>query len=217
MSIDPDFKDKVVLITGAGRGLGRAVALEFAARGACVAANDLTPVNLDPTVAEITAAGGQARAYYEDVAKKMPVQALIEAVMEDWGQIDILINNAGVHPRASLLTMDEWDWTRTLEVNLSGPFYLIQSVGRVMIDRARGGVIINVAAAAAQDTSIDGIPERSAAYLASKSGLIGLSRAAAREFAAYNIHIDCIFPAEEDPDQTAASAILAACNFLEKR
>lgn len=213
MSKSP-FQDKVVLVTGAGRGAGRAAALAFAERGARVAANDLTPVNLDQTLAEIGAAGGQARPYLEDVAKKMPVQAMIEAVLEDWGQIDVLINNAGVHPHASILSMDEWDWTRTLEVNLSGPFYLMQSVGRVMIDRGRGGVILNVAAQL--DPAQEGLPAQSAAYLASKNGLIGLSRAAALEFAAYNIHVGCVCPPENaQPQQVAADLIAAFLVFLD--
>ncbi len=209
--------DKVVLITGAGRGVGRAAALAFAEAGARVAANDLTPINLDQTLAEVHARGGQARPYLEDVAKKMPVQAMIEAVLEDWQHIDILINNAGVHPRASILSMDEWDWTRTLEVNLSGPFYLMQSVGRVMIDRGRGGVILNVAAHQGTDPALEDLPSHSAAYLASKNGLVGLSRAAALEFAAYNIYVDCICPLENaQPQQVAADLMAAFLAFADK-
>ncbi|HVN53954.1 MAG TPA: SDR family NAD(P)-dependent oxidoreductase [Anaerolineaceae bacterium] len=204
--------DKVVLITGAGRGVGRAAALAFAAQGARVAANDLTPVNLDQTLAACTATGGQARPYLEDVAKKMAVQALIEAVIDDFGQIDILINNAGVHPRQSILTLDEWDWNRTLEVNLSGPFYLIQSVGRMMIDRGQGGVILNVAAAAGlPDFPFADLPVQSAAYLASKGGLAALSRAAARELGAYNIIVDCTFPAEDADCDAVAAQLVDRC------
>ncbi len=206
---DHPLQDKVVLITGAGRGVGRAAALAFAAHGARVAANDLTPINLDQTLAEIRTAGGQALAYLEDVAKKMPVQAMIEAVLDDWVRIDVLINNAGVHPRASILSMDEWDWTRTLEVNLSGPFYLMQSVGRVMIDRGQGGVILNVATL--PDPPDEDLPPGSAAYLASKNGLVGLSRAARLEFAAYNIHVDCVCPPENAQPQQVAADLVAAC------
>ena len=204
-----NLQNKVVLITGAGRGVGRAAALAFAARGARVAANDVTPVNLDQTLAACAAAGWEARPYLEDVAKKMAVQALIEAVSDDFGPIDILINNAGVHPRQSILTMDEWDWTRTLEVNLSGPFYLTQSAGRVMIDHGQGGVILNVAAAAGlPDFPFADLPAQSAGYLASKGGLAAFSRAAALELGAYSIYVDCICPAENaDSDQVAAQLI----------
>ena len=130
-----DFSDKVTLVTGAGRGIGRHIAEAFASQGAVVAANDITPINLDETVQRITSAGGRARAYIFDVAKRMPVQAMVDQVLEDWGRIDILVNNAGVEPHASILDMDEWDWHRTLDVNLSGPFFAMQHVGRAMRQR----------------------------------------------------------------------------------
>ena len=127
-----EFAGKTVLVTGAGRGIGRVIAEAFAAQGANVAANDVTPINLDVTVERITAAGGRCKGYVFDVAMKMPVQAMIEQVREDWGSLDILVNNAGVEPHASILEMDEWDWRRTIDVNLSGPFFTIQSAARVM-------------------------------------------------------------------------------------
>ena len=142
-----EFAGKTVLVTGAGRGIGRVIAEAFAARGANVAANDVTPINLDVTVERITAAGGRCKGYVFDVAMKMPVQALIEQVREDWGSLDILVNNAGVEPHASILEMDEWDWRRTIDVNLSGPFFTIQSAARVMQQQG-GGVIVNIASIA---------------------------------------------------------------------
>ena len=144
-----DFTDKVVLVTGAGKGKGRAVAEALAARGAIVAANDVTPVNLDETVARITAYGGRVKAYVEDIAKKMPVQALVNQVLDDWGKIDILVNCAEVAPSAPVLDMDDWDWQRTLDVNLTGAFLLTQSVGRVMRapspkGERDGGIIVHI-------------------------------------------------------------------------
>jgi len=184
-----EFEGKVVLVTGAGKGTGRTVAEAFAARGAVVAANDISPVNLDETVAHIQAAGGRVKAYVEDVAKKMPIQGLLNQVLDDFGRIDVLVHCAEVEPQKTILEMDDWDWQRVLDVNLTGSFLLTQSVGRIM--KEKGGGIIILASNRAH------APEKRAAYFASKAGLDALARTAAEEFAIYGVHVYCIHRAEQ--------------------
>jgi len=176
------LKENVVLITGAGKGSGRILAQAFAEQRYLVAANDISPINVEEVVNQILAKGGYAKAYIDDVAKKVGVQNIINQAEDDFGRIDILINHAAVEPHVPLLDMDEWDWHRTLEVNLSGAFLMIQSVGRLM--RAQGsGVIINLITGSTRDGNAE------AAFVASMNGLDGLTRQAAREFAPYGIKV----------------------------
>jgi NAD(P)-dependent dehydrogenase (short-subunit alcohol dehydrogenase family) len=202
------FKEKVVLITGAGKGAGRRLTTAFAELGASVAANDISPINVEELVQEINAGGGNARAYIDDVAKKVGVQALVKQVEDDFGRINILVNHAAVEPRSALLDMDEWDWHRTLDVNLTGAFLVTQSVGRMM--RAQGGgVIVNLIAADAGVTEAgrDESPLR-AAFLASMAGLEAFSQQAARELAPYGVRVHAV------KSNTDVESILELCKEM---
>ncbi len=192
-----EFKDKVALVTGAGRGIGRAIAEALAARGAILAINDITPIHLDETLEHILDAGSRARDYVFDVAKRTPIQAMVDLILEDWGQIDILINNAGVEPHSAILDMDEWDWARTLDVNLSGPFFTMQQAGRFMRQR-RGGAIVNLGAVTGSPVQKD-----RAAFIASKEGLAALTRAAALEFAEFDVRVNLVCPGKIESDDMA--------------
>jgi 3-oxoacyl-[acyl-carrier protein] reductase len=182
-----EFVGKVALITGAGRGVGREIALAFSSLGALVAANDINPINLDETVSLILQAGGKARAYVFDIAKRMPIEALVTQITDHFGRIDFLVNHASVQPDAYLLEMDEWEFHRTLDVNLGGPFFTMQQVGRVM-RQLGGGAIVNLISTMGQA----GLHKGDAAHLASQAGVIGLTCAAAREFSAYNIRVNSV-------------------------
>ena len=179
---------KIVLITGAGKGKARALAEALSKGGAIIAANDISPINLDELVKE---SEGKIKAYIDDIAKKVAIQAIINQVEDDFGRMDILINHAAVEPQSPLLDMDEWDWHRVLDVNLTGAFLAMQSAGRVM--RAQGaGVIINIISTGEFQGKQASKGGKTAAYLASMYGLIALTRAEAAELANYGIHVHAV-------------------------
>ena len=184
------LQDKVAIVTGAGQGLGEAIAHALAGAGAKVAVNDLNPDRAERVAAAIRAAGGEAIGVVADVSNKFQCVSLVEATREAWGRLDVLVNNAGIEPVAPILTMDEWDWTRCIDVNLKGVFFMSQLVGRVMADEneGRGGAIVNISSIAGVEIPL----MHRAAYCASKAGMVGFARECAREFAAYGIRVNTI-------------------------
>lgn len=196
--METSLEGRVALVTGAGRGIGRAIAQRLAQAGVKVAANDISPDNLHKTIEIIREGAGTAEPFEADVSNKHQIQHMIESVLNRFQRLDILVNNAGVEPKASLLELDEWDWDRTLAVNLKGPFLLMQSVGRVMAE-AGGGVMVNVGSIAGRAF---GLKDRSA-YVASKMGLIGLTREAARELAQHGIRVNAVCPGVVETEMTA--------------
>jgi NAD(P)-dependent dehydrogenase (short-subunit alcohol dehydrogenase family) len=190
-----NFSGKIVLVTGAGKGAGRKIAQAFATRGAIVAANDISPVNVETVVDEINAAGGSARAYIHDVAKKVDVQAMVNNVTDDFGRIDILVNCAHVEPRTSLINLDEWDLHRVFEVNAIGTLLMMQSVGRVMRTQD-GGIIVNV---------VKTKGDSPASFIASRVGIAAMTDRAAEELGQHDIHVFAI------TDENPVEAVLAIC------
>lgn len=201
---------KVVLITGAGRWPAPALALAFARAGARVLINDLSPVPLDAVRAQAEGFPGQVDSYVADATRGMPLRALFDTLLEQYGRLDVLVNNPRVRPSAPMRTMDEWDWQRTMEMNVNGPFLAMQLAANAMQpaqgEESGGGVILNLIDPPAS-LSAPGL----AAYAASQAALLALSEAASREFLAYNIRVYTICPegSGEPPQQTARLAQLA--------
>ncbi len=197
------LENKVAIVTGAGGETGSTIARALAGAGARVVVNDINPDRAQRAAAAICAEGHEAAALAADIANRFQCVNLIESTRQQWGRIDILVNNAQVRPAASILKMDEWAWQRCIDVNLKGVFFMSQLVGRVMADenRERGGIIINVRAAIDDDAPETG----RAAYFASKAGLAEFTRQCAREFAPYHIGVYSVGP------ETAAE-VLQLCS-----
>jgi 3-oxoacyl-[acyl-carrier protein] reductase len=190
------FKDKVALVTGGARGIGREIALSFAKEGADVAIWDVEIKEAENTCVEIEALGRKALALQVDVTDYPKVEEAANKILDKLGKVDILVNNAGITKDNLLLRMSEADWDSVLGVNLKGTFNCTKAVSKLMI-KQRSGKIINIA-------SIIGIIGNigQANYSASKAGIIALTKTAAKELAARNITVNAIAPGFIQTDMT---------------
>jgi 3-oxoacyl-[acyl-carrier protein] reductase len=189
--------NQIAVVTGAGRGIGRAIALKFAAEGADVVCVSRTAENSEKVANEIRAIGRKAWAYAVDVADPAAVAATGEKILTDAGKVDILVNNAGVTRDGLLMRMADEDWDAVLDTNLKGAFSFTKAFSRAFL-KQRSGRIINVA-------SVIGLIGNAGQcnYSASKAGLIGFTKSVAREFASRGITVNALAPGFIETDMTA--------------
>jgi NAD(P)-dependent dehydrogenase (short-subunit alcohol dehydrogenase family) len=184
------LKDRVAIITGGGRGIGKAISLAFASEGAIVVVAARTSSMLDETIEKIESGGGKAEAIRTDVSDEKQVQRLVAEVIKAYGRVDILVNNSGIGgPTVNVVDLKLRDWNEVLAINLTGSMLCAREVLRHMIQR-RTGNIINIGS----DAGRFGYPMRSP-YCVSKWGIIGLTETLAIEAGQYDIRVNCISPA----------------------
>ncbi|GAB5452263.1 MAG: glucose 1-dehydrogenase [Halioglobus sp.] len=191
------FKDKVVVITGGSRGLGRAMSQGFAAEGAQVVVSSRKQASCDEVVASIEAAGGEALAFAAHTGRMEDLDALIEAVYSRFGRVDILLNNAGTNIALGALSdIEPAAFDKMVDVNLKGPWYLASRLAPRMGEHG-GGCVINVISVAALST-----PAYSGMYAATKAGLKALTEVMAQEWAPLNIRVNALAPGSYHSDLT---------------
>lgn len=188
---------KIALITGAGRGIGKAIALEFATSGADVACISRTEAHSKHVADEVVKLGRKSIGYAVDVSKASEVESGVEKVLTDFGRVDILVNNAGITRDGLIMRMSEEDWDAVIETNLSSAFHFTRGLSRSFL-KQKSGKIINI-------SSIIGLIGNAgqANYAASKAGLIGLTKSVAREFASRGITCNAIAPGFIETDMTS--------------
>ncbi len=191
-----NLKDKIAVVTGGNRGIGKGIALKLAQQGASVAICGTNEATLQETAAEITKLGVKSFSQKVDVSKGVEVEVFSKAVLEAFGKVDILVNNAGITKDNLLLRMSEQEWDDVLSVNLKSAFLMTKFFVKSMM-KSRQGRIVNI-------TSISGVRGNAgqANYAASKAGIIGLTKTTAREFSSRNITCNAIAPGFIQTDMT---------------
>ncbi|MEH1839759.1 MAG: 3-oxoacyl-[acyl-carrier-protein] reductase [Nostoc sp.] len=192
------LQDKVAIVTGASRGIGRAIAIELASQRAIAVVNYASSsAAAETVVTEIINAGGQAIAIQADVSKSDQVDALVNAVMEKFSRVDILVNNAGITRDTLLLRLKPEDWQAVIDLNLTGVFLCTRAISKIML-KQRSGRIINITSVAAQM----GNPGQSN-YSAAKAGVIGFTKSVAKELASRGITVNAVAPGFITTDMTS--------------
>ncbi|MGA2751491.1 MAG: 3-oxoacyl-[acyl-carrier-protein] reductase [Verrucomicrobiota bacterium] len=206
----PELTDQIAVITGAGRGIGRAIALRFAAAGADIVCVSRAPENAERTAAEVRALGRKAWAHGVDVADWAAVAEAGEKILAEAGKVDILVNNAGVTRDGLVMRMSEADWDTVLDTNLKGAFSFIKALSRAFL-KQRSGQIINIA-------SVIGLIGNAGQcnYAASKAALIGLTKAAAKEFASRGVRVNAVAPGFIETDMTAGLTAELKAGLVER-
>jgi 3-oxoacyl-[acyl-carrier protein] reductase len=191
------LENKIAVVTGAGRGIGKAVAMRLASEGASVACCGRTPAHVEAVAAAIVSGGGRAKSYAVDVADGAQVLAVTDAILKEFGRVDVLVNNAGIARDDLLMRMTEQKWDEVIDTNLKGAFHFTKAVTRSML-KQRSGRIINI-------SSIIGLTGNAGQsnYAASKAGLIGFTKSVARELGSRNITANVIAPGFIETDMTA--------------
>jgi len=204
-----NFEGKVVLITGAGSGIGRKAAIMFAERGAKVAVNDISAERGNETVEMIKKNGGVAIFVHGDVSKASEAEKIVKQTVNEFNRLDILVNNAGIVPSGKVEDLTEEDFERTMAINVKGPMFLAKYAVTEM-KKVGGGVIVNVSSVAA----LKGIPNR-CVYSVSKAALLGLTKSLAIDYVKDNIRVNAVCPGTTY-SQGLAERVRASCVNVDK-
>ena len=204
------LENQIAVVTGAGRGIGRAIALKFAGQGANIVAVDLKTDFVQETVEEVRKLGRKAWAVAANVAEAASVEAAVEQILKEAGRVDILVNNAGITKDGLLMRMSEADWDAVLDINLKGTFLFTKAFSRAFV-KQRSGRIVNIA-------SVIGLIGNAGQcnYAASKAGVIGFTKSVARELASRGVTANAIAPGFIETKMTEALGPEARAGLLKQ-